>query len=185
MEGYLDEIIDELMVVKGRQERKKQQALEALSQKKIIQHSYLNYIQVKNMIAYLLEHNRYCNLLGIFVILGIAVLASRKRASINFWLIAKALLLQIGIAFCMLKTSLGVKVVQFLASGINKIYCCADEGSRFLFGNLVDTSGAWAFIFAIKVLPLIIFFGALMSLLFYLGIVQKIVSAVSFIMRPF
>jgi concentrative nucleoside transporter, CNT family len=136
------------------------------------------------MIAYLLEYNRYCNLLGIFVILGIAILASRKRSSINFWLIIKALFLQISIAFCMLKTSLGVKGVQVLAEGINKIYCCADEGSRFLFGNLVDASGAWAFIFAFKVLPLIIFFGALMSLLFYLGIVQRIVSAISFIMRP-
>ncbi|MHB1572135.1 MAG: Na+ dependent nucleoside transporter N-terminal domain-containing protein, partial [Solirubrobacteraceae bacterium] len=136
------------------------------------------------MLAYLLEHNRYCNLFGIIAILGIAFLASRKRTSINFLLVAKALLLQISIAFFMLKTSLGVAGVEALAQGINKIYCCADEGARFLFGNLVDASGAWAFIFAFKVLPLIIFFGALMSLLFYLGVVQKIVSAISFIMRP-
>lgn len=136
------------------------------------------------MISYLLQYNRYCNLLGIFVILSIAILASRKRSSINYFLIVKALLLEFVLAFCMLKTSLGVKVVHALADGINKIYCCADEGSRFLFGNLIDSSGAWAFIFAFKVLPLIIFFGALMSLLFYLGIVQKIVSAMSFIMRP-
>jgi len=136
------------------------------------------------MISYLLQYNRYCNLIGIFVILGIAILASRKRRSINYVLIVKALLLEIALAFCMLKTSIGVRIVHALADGINKIYCCADEGSRFLFGNLIDASGAWAFIFAFKVLPLIIFFGALMSLLFYLGIVQKIVSAMSFIMRP-
>ena len=74
--------------------------------------------------------------------------------------------------------------MQTIAEGINKLYLCADEGSQFFFGNLINPSGPWGFIFAFKVLPIIIFFGALMSLLFYLGVVQRCVAAISFIIRP-
>lgn len=136
------------------------------------------------MISYLLQHNRYCNLIGIFVIIALAILASRNRKSIQYSLIIKALCVEFFIAFCMLKTTIGMRTMQIIAHGINKIYVCADEGSRFLFGNLTNATGSWAFIFAFKVLPIIIFFGSLMSLLFYLGIVQRCVAAISFIMRP-
>jgi concentrative nucleoside transporter, CNT family len=136
------------------------------------------------MFSYFLLHNRYCNFLGILVILTLAFLASRNRKAINYRLVINALLVEFTIAFCMLKTTLGIKTVEAVAAGINKIYLCADEGSRFLFGNLTNATGSWAFIFAFKVLPIIIFFGALMSLLFYLGVVQKCVAAISFVMRP-
>lgn len=136
------------------------------------------------MFSYLLQHNRYCNLLGIVVILVLAMLASRNRKAINYRLIVNALLLECGIAFFMLKTTMGIRLVENITLGINKIYCCADEGSKFLFGNLIDPSGAWAFVFAFKVLPIIIFFGALMSLMFYLGIIQRCVALISFIVRP-
>ena len=57
-----------------------------------------------------------------------------------------------------------------------------EAGARFLFGNLLDASQAWGFIFAFKVLPTIIFFSALTSLLFYLGILQRIVYAFAWVM---
>lgn len=136
------------------------------------------------MISYLLQHNRYCNVLGVLVILLLAILTSRNRKAINYKLVINALLVEFSIAFFMLKTTLGLKTVEVVAGAINKIYLCADEGSRFLFGNLTNATGSWAFIFAFKVLPIIIFFGALMSLLFYLGIVQRCVAAISFVMRP-
>lgn len=139
---------------------------------------------ISHMISYLLDYNRYCNLLGIFVIIALAILASRNRKAINYGLILKALSVELVIAFCMLKTKIGMSTVQTVANGINKVYLCADEGSRFLFGNLTNATGSWAFIFAFKVLPIIIFFGALMSLLFYLGIVQRCVAVISFVMRP-
>jgi concentrative nucleoside transporter, CNT family len=136
------------------------------------------------MITYLLEHNRYCNILGIFVILALAFLVSRNRKAINYRLIVNALLVEFSIAYFMLKTTIGIRSVQAVAHAINKIYLCADEGSRFLFGNLTNATGSWAFVFAFKVLPIIIFFGALMSLLFYLGVVQRLVATISFVMRP-
>ncbi len=133
---------------------------------------------------YFIEHNRYLNLLGIFVILGIAWLFSKKRSAINSRLVLHALVLEFVIAFCMLRTSLGQTMICSVASAIQKVYEFADKGSGFVFGNLTNAQMPWGFIFALKVLPIIIFFGALMSLLFYLGIVQKIVSAISYVVRP-
>jgi len=57
-----------------------------------------------------------------------------------------------------------------------------EAGARFLFGNLLDASQSWGFIFAFKVLPTIIFFSALTSLLFYLGILQRVVFAFAWVM---
>ncbi len=136
------------------------------------------------MIAYLLEYNRYCNIIGILVILAIAVLFSRKRYAINYKLILNALLLQFVIAFLVLRTQIGTKSVNLVAELVHKIYLCADEGAAFLFGNLADASMPWGFVFAIKVLPIIIFFGALMALLFHWGIIQRCVYVVSLIVRP-
>ncbi len=136
------------------------------------------------MITYLLEYNRYCNIFGIIVILLIAMAMSAHRRAINWRLVVNALFLEVILAFVMLKTAIGTRTIQAIALGINKLYLCADEGSRFLFGNLIDASGSWAFIFAFKVLPIIIFFGGLMSLLFYLGIVQRCVALISMVIRP-
>jgi len=124
------------------------------------------------------------NVLGIGVILCIAFLFSKKRSSINYKLVVHALVMQLIIAFAMLRVSIGQKIVGVIAQGVNELYQFAEEGSAFLFGNLVDAEGPWGFVFAIKVLPIIIFFGAFMSLLFYLGIVQKCVTGLSYIVRP-
>ena len=113
------------------------------------------------MISYLLEHNRYLNLVGIAVIIGLAVLLSRKRSHIKWRLILHALLLQLGIALLVLKTSIGKGVVGIIAQGVSKIYAFADEGSQFVFGKLAINQAPWGVIFAFKVLPVIIFFGAL------------------------
>jgi concentrative nucleoside transporter, CNT family len=136
------------------------------------------------MIAYLLEHNRYCNIFGILVILLIAIGFSRKRYAINYRLIVNALLLEFVIAFAVLRTEIGRRIVNVVAELVHKIYLCADEGAAFLFGNLADANASWGFIFAIKVLPIIIFFGALMALLFHWGIIQRAVYAVSLIVQP-
>ncbi len=136
------------------------------------------------ILQYLVEHNRYLNVVGIGVIIALAILFSRNRAAINYRLIINALILQFLIAFFMLKTSLGFYLVSVVASGVDKLYAYAQEGIGFLFGNLTNPALSWGFIFAIRVLPVVIFFGALMSLLFYLGIIQRCVNAVSLLIRP-
>ncbi|MGE0207346.1 MAG: NupC/NupG family nucleoside CNT transporter [Candidatus Babeliales bacterium] len=135
-------------------------------------------------LTYLLQYNRYCNIIGIVAIVAIAVLFSRKRSAINYKLVLNALVLQFAIAFFVLKTVIGQTAISKISGGIAAIYQCADKGAEFLFGGLINQHGAWGFIFAFKVLPIIIFFGALMSLLFHWGIVQKIVYAISFVIRP-
>lgn len=136
------------------------------------------------ILSYFIEHNRYCNLIGIVLILGIAYFFSRKRSAIHYKLIGSALMVQGMIAFSILRTNIGFTIVSAIAQGVKTLYACAEHGSQFLFGNLTNPAMPWGFIFAFKVLPIIIFFGALMSLLFYLRIVQVFVSAISYIIRP-
>ncbi len=57
------------------------------------------------------------------------------------------------------------------------------KGTDFMFGKLADPSGSWAYIFAVQVLPNIIFFAALSSILYYLGILQKIVFVFAYLLN--
>lgn len=140
------------------------------------------------MINYLVEHNRYLCLIGIVVVLLIAGLFSKDRHKINYKLLVYALLMQFGIGFAMLRLFGGAAAtggaLNFFANLIQSLYGFADQGVQFLFGNLANPAGSWGFIFAIKVLPIILFFGALMSLLFYFGLVQKVVNLIGFVVRP-
>lgn len=137
-----------------------------------------------HIVSYFLEYNRYLNLVGIMVVLGIAWLFSRKKSAIDYKLVGIALAIQCSIALVMLKTSLGQKFVQTIAFGINKIYQFADAGSSFLFGKLINAGDSWGFIFAFKVLPVFIFFGALMSVLFHLGVIQWLVGGIIRVIQP-
>jgi len=136
------------------------------------------------MISYLLEHNRYLNIVGIAVVIGLGLLFSRNRSRVNWRLVASALGLQFGIALLVLKINIGHDIVEGVAKGVSKIYQFADHGSRFIFGSLVDVQGAWGFIFAVKILPVIIFFGAFTALLFHLRIIQFFVSLAERGIRP-
>ena len=136
-------------------------------------------------ISYFIEHGRYLNILGIGVILGIAYLCSLNRSRVRFGNALKALSLQFLIGLLLMKTEIGYVILSYVADGVNKIYQFADAGSSFVFGNLANADSPWGFVFAIKVLPIIIFFGALMSLLFYYGVIQRVVAVVSIFMRPF
>lgn len=136
------------------------------------------------MIGYLLEYNRYCNVIGIVVVLAIAYFFSQHRTRISYRLVVYGLMLQFLIGFFVLKTAIGQYCVQTLASAVEQLYLFAEQGSKMVFGSLVDQTGPWGFLFAFKVLPVIIFFGAFMSLLFYFGIIQRVVMVVNFLVRP-
>lgn len=125
------------------------------------------------------------NLIGIVVILGIAWLCSHNRTKINLKTIGAAFLLYGALAVFVLKTSLGIAIIGKIADGAWYLYTAAEEGISFVFGNqITNPSGPWGFIFAIKVLPIIIFFGALMSLLFHWGVVQRFVGAINYLLQP-
>ena len=136
------------------------------------------------LFTYLAQNGRYLNLLGIFAILGIAFLFSRDRSKVDGQLIINGLSLQLLIGFCVLKTGVGQWIVQKAAAGVTSLLAFADEGSRFMFGSLIDASMPWGFIFAFKLMPVIVFFGALMSVLFYYGIIQKVVAGIGYVIQP-
>lgn len=136
------------------------------------------------LLYYFLEYNRYRSVLGIFVIIAIAVLFSKKRSHINVRQIVSALALQMTIAIAVLKTGIGEWVVTQVSDGVSAIYRFADEGSRFVFGSLADATSPVGFIFAVKVLPVIIFFGALTALMFHWGLLQGVIRGMNYLIRP-
>jgi CNT family concentrative nucleoside transporter len=84
----------------------------------------------------------------------------------------------------MLKVKFGQVIVNAIAYGVAQLYQASDIGASFVFGGLAKPGGGWGFIFVLKILPAIIFFGAFMALLFHFGIIQRAVGAVSFLLRP-
>ncbi|MES2754356.1 MAG: nucleoside transporter C-terminal domain-containing protein, partial [Pseudomonadota bacterium] len=112
-------------------------------------------------------------LAGIAVILLLAVLLSTDRKAIRLRVVGAAFALQAGIAVLVLYVPWGKSVLQFLSGGVANLLGYSNEGTKFLFGQLAgDPLGQN---FAIQALPVIIFFAALVSILYYLGIMQLIV----------
>ena len=141
-------------------------------------------IQHSSLLSYLLEHNRYLNILGIGVILAIAVAMSHNPTRINWRLVFTGLALHFITALIVLKTAVGQNVIGWVGNIFSQLYQSADKGIAFVFGNLANPTGPWGFSFAINVLPVILFFGALMSLLFYLRIVQTLVQLINRVVQP-
>ena len=137
-----------------------------------------------SIFAYLADQNRFLAIFGIIFILFIAFLFSANKRKIKFGLILKALLLQFVLAFFVLKTSAGHATFKCIASGFTKLYSFASAGTEFVFGKLADISMPWGMIFVVKVVPIIIFFGALMSLLYHLGVIQLFVRGIALVMKP-
>ncbi len=115
--------------------------------------------------------------LGMFSLLLISFLFSSNRKAINWKTVGIGLGFQLIIAIGVLKVSF----VQNAFEGVGKIFVSildfTKAGSKFLFEGLVVDMDTFGFIFAFQVLPTIIFFSALTSVLFYLGIIQKLVKA--------
>lgn len=122
--------------------------------------------------------------LGIFVLLFIAWLFSKNKKAINYKTVLAGTLIQLVFALLVLKFPPGRKFFQIMNDVIIKIISFSDEGAKFIFGNLINNDSL-GFIFAFQVLPTIIFFSSLMSVLYYLGIMQKIVVFFAKIMAKF
>ncbi|WNO54351.1 NupC/NupG family nucleoside CNT transporter [Stakelama saccharophila] len=111
---------------------------------------------------------------GICVILAIAVALSTNRRAIRPRVVGAAFALQAGIAVLVLYVPAGKRVLQFLSGGVSNLLGYADAGVQFIFGPLASPEiGGNSF--AISALPVIIFFASLVSILYYLGIMQFVV----------
>jgi concentrative nucleoside transporter, CNT family len=111
-------------------------------------------------------------IIGILVVLGIAFLFSSNKKKINFRTVLGGLAIQLLFAFLVLKTSWGQNSLEWLTMGVNQIINYSNEGIEFLFGGLYSEKSNIAFVFAFNVLPVVIFFSALISVLYYLKVMQ-------------
>ena len=117
------------------------------------------------------------SILGIVVLLVIAVLFSNNRKAINLRTVLGALAIQIGLAALILYVPYGRDALQATANGVSNVIAYGNEGINFVFGGLADPSNV-GFIFAVKVLPIIVFFSGLISVLYYLGIMQAVIKVI-------
>ena len=118
------------------------------------------------------------SVLGIVVLLIIAVLFSNNRKAINLRTVLGALAIQIGFAALILYVPFGRDALQATANGVSNVIAYGNEGINFVFGGLADPSKNAGFIFAVKVLPIIVFFSGLISVLYYLGIMQVVIKVI-------
>ena len=135
---------------------------------------------------------RYIGILGIFTILGIAYLLSNNKNKIDKKIIFWGLSLQMFFAVLILKVPGGKWIFDRIDIFIKKILDFSVEGSKFLFGNLANSDlyfpkdGSWpgfGFQFAFLVLPTVIFFSSIMSVLYHFGVMQKIIKFIAKIMQ--
>jgi CNT family concentrative nucleoside transporter len=128
--------------------------------------------------------SQFTGLIGVVVLIGIAVLLSTHRRAISVRVVIAGLSLQFLIAFGFLKFEPVMKPFGWLAAGVTRVISFADAGTVFIFGDqLSNPSGPWGFVFAVKVLPVIIFFASLMAVLYHLGVMQRIVAGVAWVLR--
>jgi CNT family concentrative nucleoside transporter len=147
-------------------------------------------------------HERLVGVLGIAVMIGLAVLISYDRKRIDWRLVASGLALQTLFGVIVLKTAAGRAFFDQVGRLVTGLLGFQEQGARFVFGNLVqstvpvglpgpngtlDTSAGYiastGSYFAFNVLPTIIFFSALMSVLYYLNVMQLVVKGIAWVMQ--
>ncbi len=127
--------------------------------------------------------------IGLCVIIGVAVVCSKDRASINWRLVGSGLLLQLILGYMMLTVPWMFDGLQVIGRGFSALLSFAGKGGQFVFGGLGRNSfidplanHQMGFIFAFQVFPTIIFYSALTAALYYLGILQRVVGAFAWVL---
>ena len=120
--------------------------------------------------------DRFIGLLGIAAILGIALLISTNRKAINLRIVGAAFALQALVAVFVIYSDLGRGIIESMSRGVQHVMGYSREGIEFIFGALATESSVASF--AVNVLPIIIFFSALMSVLYHMRIMQIVVKLI-------
>ena len=122
-------------------------------------------------------------LLGLISLIILAFVFSRNKRNINWSLVIKGLLIQLLLAILILKVPIVQNLFEWISSVFVTVLQFSKQGALFLFGETLVNSNEFGAIFAFQILPTIIFFSALTSLLFYLGILQKVVYFFAYLMK--
>ena len=129
--------------------------------------------------------NQFTGIIGMGVLLGIAYILSENKKAINYRTISWGLGLQFIFAILILKTPIGKPLFSYVDKIINRLIGFADKGSEFVFGSQVENVGfhpAFESV-AFRLLPTIIFFSALISILYHYGIIQFVIKFFSRLME--
>lgn len=128
--------------------------------------------------------DRYIGILGIAVLLAIAFLMSNNRRRINLRTVLVGLGLQFTLGLLLLKWEAGNQAMQWFAGKVTSFLFLANSGTQFLFGRLADPAAVdqFGFQFAFRILPVIIFFASFMGILYYMGVMQKVVEVFAWVM---
>ena len=117
-------------------------------------------------------------LFGLAVLIGIVFAFSNNKKAVDWKLVATGISLQIAFAALVLLVPGGRQAFDWLGQGFVKVLSFVNAGSSFIFGSLMETE-KFGFIFAFQVLPTIIFFAALMGVLYHVGVMQAVVKAMA------
>jgi CNT family concentrative nucleoside transporter len=123
--------------------------------------------------------------LGMVALILIAFLCSANKKAIDWKKVGIGLFLQLLIAVGVLKIEFIQSIFEFIGGVFIEILAYTKAGSEFLFAGMVGDMNKFGYIFAFQVLPTIIFFSALTSLFFYLGIIQKVVKILAIVLSKF
>ena len=116
------------------------------------------------------------NLTGILLVLAIMYLISWKKKNISVKMLVKAVIAQFLIAVILVKVPAGRYVVSKVSDAVTSVINCGQDGLSFVFGSLADSTAATGSVFAIQVLGNIVFLSALVSFLYYIGILGFVVK---------
>lgn len=117
-------------------------------------------------------------LLGCFVLLFVVYLFSENKKAVNWRTFAIGFILQVVLGFIVFKWNIGMAVMSKISDGVNVIMQSGNEGLQFVFGELADPSREGGTIFVINVLSIMIFLSALISILYYFGVMQWFVRII-------
>ncbi len=121
------------------------------------------------------------SIIGMAVLIAIAILFSSNRRAIRLRTVGGAFLIQLAIGAFVLYVPAGRSVLQGMSDAVSKVIGYGQDGMSFIFGGLVSDKmfelfGGGGFIFAFRVLPIIVFFSSLIAVLYYLGIMQLVIK---------
>lgn len=122
-------------------------------------------------------------ILSLVVLCALAWCLSSHRRRFPWRVVLGGLGLQVGLALLLLKVPATSAVFEFFAGQVAVAIGMAEAGSVFLFGSLADLDGPAGFVFAFRVLPVIVYFAAVMAVLYHLGVMQRVIAGMAWVMR--
>ncbi|GAA5484248.1 putative nucleoside permease NupX [Haloferula sargassicola] len=114
--------------------------------------------------------------LGMLVLLGFAWGMSRARKAIRWRTVGLAFALQLGMGILVFRVPWGRAALEWISEKVAAVIAAGQTGIEFLFGSLATGGGGIGFVFAFRVLPVIIFFSSLIAVLYHLGLMQRIIA---------